>query len=440
MAQKCVLEWQHYDMSPKDVILKKEKEFNNGGVEHTLIQGENLDVLQELLRQGYKNKIDCIYIDPPYNTGATNWRYNNGYGRNNDRHSYWLSFMEARLILAKELLNKENSVLICAIGEDEVHRLALLLGEIFHGAEIHEVHVAGNSERKGRNFIEHNEFYFFVQIGSIQVNPIQQKRKAKHSDIWQTLLRTGVNRSPWDNPNNYYPIYIDECQNCLVGEKISPDVPISEVPKKNGLTPILPLLANGEKSVWRYIPSSLQAHLISGRARVNNNKVEVKTRKYWEKYLNTPEEEMYALKTPSDIWGEAKYNAGAYGTNMIKAFLGGRQFDYAKSLYAVKEAIQLYMGNKKNATILDFFAGSGTTCHAVMELNEQDGGERKCISITNNENKICEEVTFPRIKNAISGKTSQGEKIKGTYLSGRPYAEGYKASIAYYIAENISEK
>jgi len=160
---------------------------------------------------------------------------------------------------------------------------------------------------------------------------------------------------------------------------------------------------------------------------------------------------------PTTTWRESSHEAGAYGTSILRTLLPGRKFPFPKSLYAVEDVLRLFVENKNEAVILDFFAGSGTTAHAVMRLNRQDGGRRRCISVTNNEvaadeqkvlreknlrpadpewekQGICDHITKPRVQAAITGKTPDGEPIKGDYkfVDEFPMAEGFKENAEFF--------
>lgn len=185
---------------------------------HTLIEADNYHALQ-LLDYLYHGKVDCIYIDPPYNTGARDWKYNNDYVDSNDqyRHSKWLSFMEKRLKLAKKLLNPEDSVLIITIDEKEYLHLGCLLEEIFSDASIQMVSSVINPKGAARHqqFARTDEYILFVQFGTSSPQPLPLTSEWKISEDkrasrlrWKELLRSGSNTARSDSPNQFYPVFI----------------------------------------------------------------------------------------------------------------------------------------------------------------------------------------------------------------------------------------
>ena len=427
-----------------------------------LIQGENLHALK-LLTFAYANKIDCIYIDPPYNTGSTDWRYNNKYidPSNAYRHSLWLSFMEHRLKVAKELLNPEKSVLICAIGEDEVHRLALLLEQVFPGARIQMVSLNTNAhDSKTNEFMRAGEYLFFVMIGKASPLRLELSLDFKLSqniskDAYKPLQRSGSNELRSDRPHEFYPIFIKDGRIIAVGEPLPSSKHAKDVETPKGCQTLLPILKNGEEGCWQVEAETLRRLINEHRVRIKGKSVSYIAKEIWNDLKNNfygsfedfkidPKDGHLEVDKndlinhlrfiPPDIWNVPLHNVSDYGTKLLKKLLGSKKFDYPKSLYAVEDAIRFFVADNPNAMILDFFAGSGTTAHAVMRLNKQDGGRRVCVLVTNNENKICDEVTFPRLKAAITGCREDGQKIEGNY-KGRdtsPISEGFDENITYF--------
>ena len=230
-----------------------------------VINAENYHAL-ELLSYCYPGKVDCIYIDPPYNTGNKDWKYNNNYvgGEDAYRHSKWLSFMERRLKLAKRLLNPENSVLICAIGEDEVHRLGLLLEQVFPGARIQMVALNTNAhDTNTARFMRAGEYLFFVMIGVAAPLKLEQSREFKlarslKKDPYKALQRAGSNEYRSDRPNEFYPIFAKEGKIVGIGNPLPPDKHASSVEVPNGCSVILPLFKDGREGRWQVEGSKLR--------------------------------------------------------------------------------------------------------------------------------------------------------------------------------------
>jgi len=371
-----------------------------------LIEGDNYHALS-VLNYTHKGKIDVIYIDPPYNTGARDWKYNNDYVDINDqwRHSKWLSMMEKRLRLAKNLL-KYDGVLICAIDDNELFALGLLLDEIFgENNRIGVIPVRNNPPGRAisKYFATCHEYYLFyakkksnVEISNI---PTKESKGPLFKDNISVYSRKSLSmrgHSSFENrPNCYYPIYVDIKSNIIS---------ITEIPNSVMIFP--PIGKNGKKRVWDY-PKETMAQLIQ-EGDVEFTIDEKKQIKLYKK--DRPQKGL----RPKSIWIDSKYDSSAYGAGLLKEiFNNNKLFDYPKSLYAVMDAIFVSSKNK-NPIILDFFAGSGTTGHAVLELNKEDNGNRKFILCTNNENNICTDVCYPRIEKVIKGyKNLKGEKVEG---------------------------
>jgi adenine-specific DNA-methyltransferase len=370
-----------------------------------LIEGDNYHSLS-VLNYTHRNKIDVIYIDPPYNTGSSAWIYNNNYIDENDsyRHSKWVSMMKNRLELAKNLLT-DNGFIVCAIDHYELFTLGLLMDEIFgESNRIGIVSVVHKSE--GRNqekfFGTSHEYMLFYSKNKQSANfakivlseDIQATFDREDKDGLFRLnnyLRSGGgdHNLRKNKPHFFYPIYV------------SSDLKNITIEKQKGYDEILPITSTGQERTWKTTKETFLERLNSGQIiaeRDQNNKIQV-----YEKYR-----ESQVIKTH---WIDPKYHAIHYGTKVVENILGGKKFDFPKSLYLLIDTLKLT--STKNSTVLDFFAGSGTTGHAVLELNKQDGGKRKFILCTNNENNIAEEVTYERLKRVIKGyKNKKGEKVE----------------------------
>ena len=464
-----------------------------------VINGENYHALEALLF-AYAGRVDCIYIDPPYNTGARDWKYNNDYvdGTDEYRHSKWLAFMERRLRLAKKLLNPIDSVLICTIDEKEVHRLALLIEQVFPKATaIQDVTIVINKNgvARGSQFKRADECAIFVFLGNAK--PIMSNaslysvelaekvvddegNRSQRKVRWEWLLRGGPNSLRTARPNLFYPIYIDEKTKRIerLGESLSPDASANDIPQYDGLRALLPIRTDGREATWRISQPALQEKMNKGYARVGA--YDTKNDRYSLLYLGNVQEDRIAsgeliitgrnsdnsviveevgqrLVVPTTVWSGPQYSAGEYGSRYIKKFLGERRFSYPKSLYATEFTLRTVIADKPNALVIDFFSGSGTSAHAVMRLNHQDGGRRRCICVTNNEVSedeakkmtkqglrqgdpdweqygICEYITKPRVKAAITGMTPDGVPIKGDYkfTDEFPMADGFEENAIFF--------
>lgn len=361
-----------------------------------IFEGDNYHTLYTL-NFTHKRKIDTIYIDPPYNTGNKSWRYNNDYIDKEDRfrHSKWLSFMSKRLRLARRLL-KETGIIICAIDDYEFASLKLLFDEIYGEQNRLGTLVVVHNPR-GRNddkfFASQHEYVLVyaknsdkATIHHFALNDDDKDQYKKADDISPfaetSFIRTGNNSKRTERPNLYYPIYYNEKTNEL------------SLTKSKGWEELLPLNNDGEEKTWRW---GKETFLELQATELFVKKVKGKNKIYKKRRLtdNTG-------KKPKTVWYDSKYDASSNGIMLLQKILGkDNTFNYPKSLYAVKDILEIT--TDKNSLILDFFAGSGTTGQAVLELNLQDKGNRQFILCTNNENQICEEVTYPRIKKVIEG-------------------------------------
>lgn len=458
---------------------------------HTLIEADNYHALQ-LLKYMYAGKVDCIYIDPPYNTGAKDWKYNNRFVDSSDAypHSKWLSFMKRRLELAKALLNPEDSVLIVTIDDKEYNRLGLLLEQIFTNAKITMVssviNPAGKAKKGGVDFSKTDEYIYFLQIGKCKVS--QETREITETPIsWESFRRhslangRGKHGTGACGPNQFYPIYINTSTNDIVeiGNPIAEGVDRNTVKQIPGCVAVFPIRDNGIEMNWGAVRETAIELYSKGYLRVGKYNP-TKPQPYNIVYLTkgtiqsiesgnvviTKQDDKGIVdgffpigkpKVPTTNWSKQSHNATSYGTDIINKIFGKSRFPYPKSLYAVEDCIRFFVANKPDALILDFFAGSGTTAHAAMLLNHLDGGHRRCISVTNNEISAEEEkkftkqglrpgnaeweahgiaryVTWPRIKAAITGINTLGEPIKGSYKFNEefPMSDGFAENAVYF--------
>lgn len=373
-----------------------------------MIEGDNYLSLS-VLNYTHKKNIDLIYIDPPYNTGAKNWKYNNDYVDKDDeyRHSKWLSFMRHRLNLAKNLL-KDDGVLICAIDDNEQAHLGVLIEQSFPAHEQHAITIVHNPKGvQGANFSYTHEYAIFVV-------PKNQKsigdRSLSEDEIYVSNLRNWGNESErTDAKNCFYPIIIKDKKIVGFGD-VTPDKfhPKSANEKqKDGSIYVWPIDEKGTERKWRYARQSVAE--IKDILQIKESRggvIQIMIAKDYGTY-----------KT---VWIDKKYDASEYGTKLLREILPKCDFDFPKSLYTVYDCLFAVVGSRPHANVLDFFAGSGTTGHAVLEMNKIDGGNRKFILCTNNENNnggnggIAESVCYPRIKSVIDGyKNKKSEKVAG---------------------------
>lgn len=457
---------------------------------HTVITAENFHAL-EMLTYTHRHSIDAIYIDPPYNTGARDWKYNNNYVEADDdyRHSKWLAFMERRLKIARDLLNPDDSVLIITIDEKEYLRLGLLLEQTFPEARVtmvtSSINAAG-ATRKG-TFARSAEYLYFVQFGESRPialpledewNPVRTKNK---QDIyWSRLIRSGAGSLRADSPNQFYPIFIRNTPEGPIFDSVGAaaiGVERGDVAVPDQCIAVWPVRKDGTEGRWRVSPAVFQGLINAGHARLGAWRGESTTVYYLKQgeakkvvdgtfpilgrrpdgSVVTDSSDYRPRFVPTDIWRITSHDAGNSGTRLLANLLPGRKFPFPKSLYAVEDALRFFLVDKPDARVLDFFSGSGTTAHAVMRLNRQHEGRRQCISVTNNEVSveeqaglrkkglrpgdaewealgICDYITKPRLTAAITGMTPQGVDVDSTYRFNDefPMSEGFEENATFF--------
>ena len=438
---------------------------------HTLIEADNYHALQ-LLEYLYAGKVDCIYIDPPYNTGARDWKYNNDYVDSNDtyRHSKWLSMMHKRLKIAKGLLNPDTGVLIVTIDEHEVHHLRVLLEELFPEFYIQMCTAVINPKgvTQGRfSRVEEYIIYCFARnafVADSDDNLLNEPNKNK-KPRWKGLLRSGTDALRKDRESMFYPIYINTKTNAVISAGAY--LPLGKEPviaDPSGETGVAwPIRKDGTWGRWSVGADTLNELIAKGY--VSCGKYDAVRKTWGISYISKPNQKKIeqgiiviigrdsktnvveiefaddANKVIKTVWHRSYHDAGAYGTDMITSILGeSGKFTFPKSLYSEADALRAVVRNKPNALVIDFFAGSGTTLNAINLLNAEDNGMRRCILVTNNEcsdeesevlleqgfqpsddewerHGICRSVTWPRTKNSITGYRNDSLQIEGDYIT-----------------------
>lgn len=356
----------------RKILKDKEQKWN------FLIEGDNLQSLY-LLEKTHFGKIDCIYIDPPYNTGAKTWKYNNDYVDKRDtyRHSKWLSMMSVRMSIAKKLL-KEDGVFICAIDENELATTLLLIEDVFGENYKSDCITVVHNPRgiQGDNFSYINEYAIFTYRKGLKA--ITTRELSEEEIDWSPLRNWGDESERHDAANCFYPIYVKDGKIVGFGDDVTSD---------DSFHP-------------------------------NKNEYDIEIGKDFTPYRT--------------VWNDKKYDANEYGTQLIKSMIPNCDFSFPKSIYTVYECLYAVTKDKPDAIILDYFAGSGTTGHATLMMNKLLGGNRHFILCTNNdvgEKKekeykkkygeidsesdkwidwkekygIASSVTYPRIKSTIEG-------------------------------------
>ena len=415
------------------LVSKKEKQIKDKDLEkptNILIEGDNYHALQ-VLNYTHKNKIDVIYIDPPYNTGAKDWKYNNDYIDASDsyRHSKWLSFLSHRLRIAKKLLSP-SGVLLTAIDDHEFATLKLLLEEVFPSHTHESVVVNHHPQGSGGDNISITHEYGIVSVPRGMHLFLGELTNTGFED-W-ALIKYGAGGDYYRSgrPRMFFAIHVDSRTGEVID--VGPELGVTEKypteATEGGLRRIYPLDAKGGERRWRYGRETMlklikQKKIASSLPSFSMSVVVDREGSHKPVYSN---------------WIDSKYNAGPHGTKVLKDILPNTNFPYPKSIHVTKDFIAAATRLCKSGTVLDFFAGSGTTGHAVLDLNKEDGGNRKFILCTNNENNIAEEVTWERIKRVSKGyKKPNGEKVEG--LGGS--LEYFKTEfVDVENIENVSDK
>lgn len=460
---------------------------------HTVINGENYHAL-EMLLYTHRERVDAIYIDPPYNSRANDWKYNNDYVEPDDlyAHSKWLAMMERRLELARQLLNPSRSVLLITIDDNEVSRLALLVEQVFREAKsidiVTTVISAKGNVRVGR-FSRVEEHIICVALGSARIAPwyrnfldqVRNDGQTGEPIEWLGLRRREPSAVRGARPNQFFPVFVESDTGKIhsIGDPVPDGVDRDTVEVPEGCAALWPLRPDGSERLWGLTPEPLRRNLADGYVRVNGWNAEdctgtvqylpggtidainegtiIVTGRRRDGSVNGHRTTDGDSPAPKRVWNVPSHNAETGGTRVLSALLPGRNFPYPKSLYAVEDTLRLYLADLPNALVLDFFGGSGTTAHAVFRLNKQDGGQRQSIVITNNEvgvseetalrsqglrpgdaaweiHGICEQVTKPRIASAVTGETPEGEPVAGDYryTDEFPLAEGFAENVEFF--------
>ena len=381
---------------------------------HILIEGDNLEALITLAYT-HEGKIDVIYIDPPYNTGNNDFIYNDKYVDKEDsyRHSKWLSFMSKRLRIAKQLLS-DKGIIFISIDDNEQAQLKLLCSEIFGEKNFVADLVWSNQEGGGSSDsklfrIKHEHIIVFSKnISTLDIKgvDISNENRYKEEDEYVKirgkyyLQKLGMGSIQYSSSLDY-PI-------------IAPDG-VEVYPSDNN---------NGKKACWRWSKEKLEWGIENGFVVIKKSK-NIWT-VYTKQYLKCDNNGVIINRSQRPMGIIDKYSS-TQAAKFLENIGLSKLFNYSKPIDLVKYLIDRLANN--DLFILDFFAGSGTTLHATMQLNAADGGQRKCILVTNNENGICENVTYVRNKRVINGyTTSKGEEVPG--LTGN--------TLRYYRTDFVS--
>ncbi len=361
-----------------------------------LVNSENFQALN-LLSSRYQNKIKCIYIDPPYNTSASEIIYKNNY-----KNSSWISLLNDRLKMSKGLLN-QSGILCCTIDDYEHKNLGLLMEQIFEelaGTVAIRIKPSGRPIPNG--FAISHEYALFARknsettISRLSRNERQLARYREQDEegrfFWEMLRKAGSNSTSKDRPTMHFPLYmLSSGVLRLPNMTYNPKTEVYEdvEPLKKNEIEILPIKDNGLKGCWYFGFEKMAVHVSKLKA------VKQDDGKYFVYYRRRPNEGVQ----PTSVWIDAKYSATEHGTALIKKMFKTHEiFSYPKSIYAVQDSLKV-SGLNKQSYVLDYFAGSGTTGHAVINFNREDNGKRKYILVEMG--KYFNSVTKPRIQKVI---------------------------------------
>lgn len=384
-------------------IDEKELFVDNGGEINFLLEGDNLASLQ-LLEKTHKGKIDVIYIDPPYNTGNKDFIYDDDFVDSADsfRHSKWLSFMEKRLRIARELLS-EKGVIFISIDDNEQADLKLLCDEVF-GENNFVSDIIWKHTQQSKNDERH-----FARMYNYTL--AYAKNISQLKDFY--LERTEEDNKNYSNPDNdpkgkwrSGDVRSPNLRKTLCFDIIAPNGNVISAPEKG----------------WRWSEETIKEKIKTGEIIFKSDYSGIIRKIYLCNQSG---------RTPENIWLNSEAGTTRSATALLKDIFGGdTPFDTPKPIELIQRFLQL-IGNN-SATILDFFAGSGTTGHAVLKLNAEDGGHRKFILCTNNENGICRDITYQRLRTVITGKRKDGSV----------YSDGLSGSLKYFKVDfvEITEK
>lgn len=414
-----------------------EESKNWDSTENLYIEGDNLEVLK-LLQESYLGKVKMIYIDPPYNTGR-NYIYRNDFSLDKDEydeqaglvddegakltsnpvgsarfHSAWISMMYSRLLVARNLLTPDG-ILVCAIDENELFSIGALLKEVFgEGAYDHVCVTVVHNPRgqQGKNFSYTNEYAIFVFPKALKV--IADRRIADEDVDWSPLRNWGSESERTDAKNCFYPVIVRDNKIIGFGDVSPDDYHPAQTVEMNGAYYVYPIDRQGVERKWRYARQTVESiwNMLRPKRIAGGYDIELgKT-----------------FGVQKSVWDDKKYDANEYGTKLVSDLIPGGGFSFPKSLYTVLDSVYAGTAKDKCAIVMDFFSGSGTTAHAVMKLNAEDGGHRKFIMIQ-----------LPENLNEAASRPGLDARLKANILTTMKYLRehGYKPTICSIAEERI---
>lgn len=450
LEPKVLTNAKRIDKEGENMLSKINRNEDGLITDNLLIKGNNLLCLHSIKNQ-FIGKIKFIYIDPPYNTGgaANTFKYNNTFN-----HSTWLTFMQNRISVARQLLD-DNGAICIAIDDEEYAHLKVLCDDVL-GRENYIGTIIVQSNPRGRTINSHfatcHEYALFYakQISYVVVNnqTLTDEQEGDFDKVdndgkfrFLPFRRSGGTSTPLERPNSEFTLYYSKTAENIIavgGERLS-DSSDEYEPKeilqldkdgkviaiepndflqknKSDIIEILPVDVLDKRRVWRW--SDRKA--ILNAAKNGDFNIVINEGKYTVQLKDRIKEG----RKPKTIWSDSKYDASANGTILLKKLFGGdKLFSYPKSIHTVKDAIEIFTDSQANDIVLDFFGGSGTTAHAVLELNKEDGGNRQFI-LCEQMNYI-ETITSKRIQKVLK-KNNEGNFV---YLELKKYNQTFMERI-----------
>lgn len=436
-SKKYGLVWDK-ENTKEDVVIKceknipileqdKSKKIICGEDNNILIEGDNYHALTSL-NFIVKESIDVIYIDPPYNTGHEDFKYNDKFVNDDDgfRHSKWLNMLQKRLILSRELL-KPDGVIFVSIDDNEQANLKILMDSVF-GERNFLVNMiitaAPAGTQSSTDFAQQHAYCLTyrksVMFSSNYISLNEDELKEKYSygkdnegDFYiERIWKRGIGGRMEDVPSLHFPVYYNEkTKDILIDDEILNH-------NEGDYIKIIPYQTKGVLGRWTWSKEKMRSE--------RNHLIVVKVAGEWKLHKKVYSNQDSGMKPYSIV--SSKIGRTELGSLELKQIMNDKVFDYPKYSGFIKYLINLH--SNKNATILDFFAGSGTTGQAVLELNKEDGGHRRFILCTNNENNICTDVTYPRLKTVITGIRPDGTK----------YSDGLPTNLYYFKTDFIEDQ
>ena len=397
-----MVDTKYFDFDFKIRLLNEVEELDKK-VSGILINSDNFHGLK-LLQNTFKEKIKAIYIDPPYNAKTSEILYKNTF-----KHSSWLCMMENRISLSRNLLRSNDGVFVCAIDENENEGLAFLLDFLFgYGYKRTAVSIVHNPRGiQGKAFSYCHEFAHFVYPSDLIL-----AKKRLENEKQKPLMKTGGESERNSAKNCFYPIYYKYGKielGSVLDENMHPKG--SQILKEDGTIELWPICSEGKERKWRYTKDSLLEI-------IDHVSVKQTQSGQYVVYLSKDQE---SFKT---VWTDSKYNAAEYGSTLLKNIIPTHDFSFPKSLYTVKDCLYIQLFSEKSSTVsenmwvLDFFAGSGTTAHAIMELNAELSHNHRFILIEMGE--YFENVLKERVKKLIySAQWKEGKPMNISKSGGK---------------------